>query len=237
MKQSLLILTMMTISLACSARADYEEKRELSLDARGIDTLRIEAGSGRLAIDGVAGAREISVVATIEVDDDEDDARKFIESDLVLTLEQDSDTARLKSYFDRQFWDYSRNAAVHLEVRVPDGMHLDVDDGSGPIMIENVRGDIRVEDGSGSIEMKEVGGNVEVDDGSGGISIEGVNGNLVIDDGSGSITVRRVAGSVTVDDGSGSIDVSDVAADLTIVDDGSGGLRYSNIAGRVQDDS
>ncbi len=40
-----------------------------------------------------------------------------------------------------------------------------------------------------------------------------------------------------MDDGSGSIDVSDVEEDLIIVEDGSGGLDFSNIAGRVETDS
>lgn len=42
-----------------------------------------------------------------------------------------------------------------------------------------------------------------------------------------------MAGSVTIDDGSGSLDVSDVEKDLVIVNNGSGGLGFSDIAGRV----
>ena len=235
-----LIPAFMVMALASTASADYEEIRELALDARGIDTLRIEAGAGSMDIVGVSGGNEITVVATIQIsDNDDDEARERIASDMMLSLEKDSDTAELKAWFESGGWNWGRGDSprISLEVQMPEGLHLDVDDGSGSIEIENVRGDISMDDGSGSLSMKDVGGDVEIEDGSGSIKVSGVGGNLSINDGSGSITVKGVAGSVTVDDGSGSIDVSDVEEDLIIVDDGSGGLDFSNIGGRVQKDS
>ena len=220
--------------------ADYEEARELSLDTRGIDTLEIKAGAGSLDVVGSAEATEISVFAMIEIDtNDEDEARETIEEKMVLVLEQDSDTAKLTAYFEDGGWNWGwgDSPRISLEVQMPEGMHLNVDDGSGSIEIENVRGDVMMEDGSGSLSMRNVGGEVRIEDGSGSISVSGVGGDLSINDGSGSITVDGVAGSVTVDDGSGSIDVSDVEEDLIIVDDGSGGLNFSNIGGRVEKDS
>jgi len=237
--RSLLIMAMFIASLADAAWNGYEEVRELTLDARGIDMLNIENGAGGIDIKGVSGASEIKVTATIQVPGKNDDkARKKIEEDLVLTLDQGSDTAVLKAYFnDRGFFDFGDNPSVRLEVRMPEAMHLVVDDGSGAIEVDNVRGDILLDDGSGSITMVNVGGEVEIEDGSGSISVMTVGGDISINDGSGSIEVRGVAGTVTVDDGSGSIDVSDVGEDLIIVDDGSGGLNFSNIAGRVESES
>jgi hypothetical protein len=217
--------------------ADVEEVRDLRLDTRGIDMLNIDAGAGSLEVVGVGGSDEIAVTATINVQGLSDArARDKIESDMVLTLEKDSGTARLNSYFDSGGWSFGGSPSIDLDVRMPEGMHLVVDDGSGSIEISNVRGDISVDDGSGSLTMTDVGGNVDIEDGSGTLTIEGVGGDLNIDDGSGSITVRQVAGSVVVDDGSGSIDVSDVAKDFIVVDDGSGGVTFANIGGRVQTD-
>ena len=240
MMRSILIMTMFMASLANAAWSDYEEVRELTLDTRGIDMLNIDNGSGSIDITGVSGASEITVTATILVPGkNEDKARKKIEEDLILTLVQDSDTAVLKAYFEqgRGFFNFGDSASVQLDVRMPEGLHLEVDDGSGSIEVSNVRGDIILDDGSGSIKMVDVGGKVEIDDGSGSISVQGVGGDISINDGSGSITVRGVAGSVTVDDGSGGIDVSDVEEDLIIVEDGSGGLDFSNINGRVETES
>jgi hypothetical protein len=217
--------------------ADFEEVRELRLDTQGIDMLNIDAGAGSLEVVGVSASDEITVTAAINVPGLSDArARDKIESDMVLSLDRDGATATLKSYFDNGVWGFGGSPSIALEVRMPEGMHLVVDDGSGSIEISNVRGDISIDDGSGSLTMTDVGGNVDIEDGSGTLTIEGVGGDLNIDDGSGSITVRRVAGSVIVDDGSGSIDVSDVAEDFIVVDDGSGGVTYANVAGRVQTD-
>lgn len=237
--RSLVIVTMFTASLAVAAEAGFEEERELKLDTRGIDMLSIDNGAGSIDIQGVSGSSEIIVMATILVPGRNDDkAIKRIEDDLELTLDKNSDIAVLKAYFEESgFFRFGDGPSVHLDVRMPEGMHLEIDDGSGSITVENVRGDVMLDDGSGSITMINVGGEIEIDDGSGSISVTTVGGNISINDGSGSIKVRDVTGTVTVDDGSGSIDVSDVAEDLIIVDDGSGGLDFSNIAGRVETDT
>ena len=237
--RSLLIMTMFVASLADAAWNSYEEVRELKLDTSGIDRLNVDNGSGSINITGVSGSGEIIVTATITVPGINDDkARKKIENDLLLTLEQDRDTAVLNAYFKQGgFFSFGGSPSVQLDVLMPEGMNLKVDDGSGSIDVDNVRGDIVLDDGSGSITMVNVGGKVEIDDGSGSISVSGVGGDISINDGSGSIKVRGVAGSVIVDDGSGSIDVSDVEEDVIIVDDGSGGQKFSNISGRIETDS
>jgi hypothetical protein len=236
--RSIILLAMFTVNLAAAAGEDYEEQRDLSLSATGIGTVDIEAGAGSLEVSGVSGADEIIVTATIQIPDrDTDNARKIIESDLVLTLEKREETAVLKAWFDNRFWRRGDTPSVHLLVHMPDNLNLAVDDGSGSITVSDITGAIRVEDGSGSITMTSVGGEVQIDDGSGSITVDDVGGDLSIDDGSGGIKIRGVAGSVIIDDGSGSINVSDVEQDLIIVDDGSGGLNISNIKGRVDKDS
>ena len=222
--------------LASIAWADYEEERELTLPTRGIDTMDIDAGAGSLEVIGLDGADQITVNARILIDDDEDDAKRRIESDMTLTLEQDSDVARLVAAFDSGVFGWGDSPRINLVVTVPSTMHLRVDDGSGSIEVSDVHGDIRIDDGSGSVVMTDVGGEIVIEDGSGSLTIQSAGGDVSINDGSGSITVQGAAGSVTVDDGSGSIDVSDVEEDLIIVDDGSGGLDFSNIGGRVETD-
>ncbi len=235
-----LTLAAVTLAISGAAFADYEEVRELSLDTRGIDMLEIDAGAGSMDVVGSDTVSEITVVATIHLDtSDEQRAREIIEDRMVLVLEKHSDTAKLNAWFEDGGWNWLRGdgPTIALEVQVPEGMHLNIDDGSGSIEIENVRGDIVMDDGSGSLSMRNVGGQIEIEDGSGSITVTGAGGDVSINDGSGSIKVRDVAGSVTVDDGSGSIDVSDVEEDLIIVDDGSGGLNFSNIGGRVEKES
>jgi DUF4097 and DUF4098 domain-containing protein YvlB len=238
--RSVLIMTLVMSTQALGAWGDYEEVRELTLNTRGIGTLVVENGAGSIDITSVSGTDEISVTATILVPGkNEEKARRKIENSLVLTLEQVRDRAELKAYFRNGggFFNFGDSASVTLDIRLPEGLNLDVEDGSGSIEINNVRGSVVLDDGSGSLNLVDVGGDVEIDDGSGSISIRGVGGDVSINDGSGGITVKDVTGSVIIDDGSGSIDVSDVRKDLIIVNDGSGGLDFSNISGRVESDS
>ena len=114
-----LILGMFTVSLANAAWRDYEETRDLTLDAGGIDTVQIEAGAGSLEVRGSADAAAISVTALIQVPEKEEKARNVIESDLVLTLERDGDTAVRKSYFDSGGWGWGDRQSIGLAVEVP----------------------------------------------------------------------------------------------------------------------
>lgn len=213
----------------------YSEVRDLTLDAGGLDGLSIEAGAGSLEVTGVDGADSITVTATIQLEErNESRARELIEERAVLELERSGSTGELVAKFDGGWWGGS--GAIALEVEIPRGLELVVEDGSGSMKILRTGGDVAIDDGSGSIVVEDVGALV-IEDGSGSIDVENANGDVRIVDGSGSITVRGVQGSVTVDDGSGSINVSDVEMDVIIEDDGSGGLNVSDVRGRVEADS
>lgn len=236
--RSLIVMMMFAASLTYAAWNGYTEDRELELDAEGVSEFEIEAGAGALVVTGDDSLDTIRVTATIHVpDEDEDDAVDVIEKSLRLSLDRRDDKARLEGWFEDQGWNwFSDSPWVDLDVRVPHGITLDVDDGSGSIKVLRVHSDVVVDDGSGSITIDGVT-SVYVDDGSGSIDIANVTGDVEIDDGSGSITVEHVGGSVRVDDGSGSIRVDDVEHDLIIVDDGSGGLNASNVRGDIENDS
>ncbi len=236
--RSLIVMTMFAASLSYAAWNGYTEDRELELDADGVEQLEIEAGAGTLVVTGDASLDAIKVIATINVPDrDADDALEIIDESLTLSLDKDRDEARLKAWFESQGWSMWRDSPwVDLDVRVPHGIALDVDDSSGSVKILQTHSDVIVDDSSGSIQIEDAK-SVVVDDGSGSIRIENVEGDVEIDDGSGSITVEHVGGSVRVDDGSGSITVNDIEHDVIIIDDGSGGLNASNVRGVIDNDS
>lgn len=216
--------------------AGYEEERELTLAAGGLQTLRIEAGAGSLRVAGAPGVDQITVSALLQVEErDPDEARALIEQGLRLSLERDGNRAVLVADFDRVGW-RGRGGAVALRVEVPEGMVLDIDDSSGSIGIRGTKADVTIDDGSGSIEISDVA-TVDLVDGSGSIKVSDASGDVTIEDGSGSILVERVGGTVRIDDGSGSIRVSDVAKDLIIEDAGSGSVNIAGVQGTVETDS
>ena len=235
--RSLIVMAMFAASLSHAAWNGYTEDRDLELSTQGISAFEIDAGAGSLEITGVADLQEIQVTATINVPDkDADEAIKIIAEDLRLSLEKDRDRAILEADFDHRSWSFDDSPSVDLNIRVPHGLALLVDDGSGSIKVINVRADVSIDDGSGSIKVEQAN-SVIIDDGSGSIKIARISGDVSIEDGSGSITVEHVGGSVTIDDGSGGIDVLDVEHDLIIVDDGSGSLNVSDVRGTIEQDS
>ncbi len=235
--RSFIVMAMFIASIANADWKDYSETKELSIDAGGIEQLRIEAGAGSLDVKGVAGLDDIAVTATIVVKGaDEEEARSLIDKRMTLTLDAEGDRAQLMSIMKDGFLGIGPNARIDLEVRVPAGTAIDIRDSSGSIDLYDVEADVKIDDGSGSIDVHNVAG-VTIDDGSGSIDVSDAAGDVSIVDGSGSISVQSVQGSVTIDDGSGGIKVSDVEKDLVIVDDGSGGVKYSDVRGVVDQQS
>jgi len=232
-----IVIAMFAAGLAQAGWSNYEEVRNLDLDVDGISELSIKAGAGSMDVTGVRGLEKISVKATIVVPDaDEDDALKVIEKRMTLSLEQKGSEARLNAWFDDGFMGFGSDAHIVLEVSVPQGLSVNIDDGSGSLDVTDVVGDVTIDDGSGSIDVDNVA-NLKIDDGSGSIDVDNASGDVFIVDGSGSISIDHVKGSVTIDDGSGSIKVSDVENDVTIVDDGSGSLTITDVRGSVNQET
>ncbi|MCK5722043.1 MAG: hypothetical protein KAI84_05855 [Gammaproteobacteria bacterium] len=246
-----IIVGLAIIFFAVNAQAStYREKRELNMEAKGIQVLDISCGAGALVIEGKE-QQDIKVEAEIEIEGISDKkAKEFIKDKIELSLELKGTVAYLKSKINDSFWgpkDVRVNLIVtlppHLNLKVDDGSgstrlrHMDGDvsikDGSGSIEVSDTKGNLTIVDGSGSIDVRNIQGDVTIKDGSGGISAEKIGGDLTLMDGSGSIEVSGVDGGVLVDDGSGSIDIHDVEKDVTIESDGSGSCNISGVKGGV----
>lgn len=246
-----IIVGLAIIFFAANAQAStYREKRELNMEAKGIQVLDISCGAGALVVEGKE-QQEIKVEAEIEIEGISDKkAQEFIKDKIELSLELKGTVAYLKSKINDSFWG-PKDTQVNLVVTLPPHLNLKVDDGSGSTRLRHMDGDVNIKDGSGSIEVSDTKGNltivdgsgsidvrniqgdVTVKDGSGGISAEKIGGDLTLMDGSGSIEVSGVDGGVLVDDGSGSIDIHDVEKDVTIESDGSGSCNISGVKGGV----
>ena len=230
--RNILILALLLAGTA-GARAEFEEVRELTLGTAGVSRLEIDAGAGNLVVTGLANENQVRVRATIQVRGNEEKARRRMEEKMNLSLERDGEVARLTARFEQEYWSIGKGPTIHLDIAMPASLGLAIDDGTGSILVRDVRGDVVVEDGTGSIKLEGVGGNVEIKDGTGEITVSDVGGDLVIEDGTGGIDVVGVGGSVTVDDGTGHIDVADVGRDLLIGESGTGGVAYRNVKGSI----
>ena len=232
------------LSLTAQSRCEYGDVMELSAAAG--DELLIISGSGSLEVEG-GSSGDIQVTATLCASD-EDWLR-----DLDATLDQRSGRWILDTHYpERRNRGWGDNyARIDLVVRVPDGMALEVEDGSGSASISGVGrlvvtdgsgdltirgvGDVTVDDGSGPVIIEDVTGSVELSDGSGGVDISDVTGDVWVDDGSGSIEVRSVGGTVRVEEmGSGQLRVDGVRGDLVVEDGRYERIRHSNVEGELR---
>lgn len=214
----------LVLTAAFSASATATDRETLTLDSKGLTSLRINAEMGFLHIEGTDAGKQIEVVA--EHTGDKDKHR--------LSLKKEGDTGVLISHIEGWSIGWVKDSKIDLTVKVPAGLSLDIEDGSGEITLARVSGKTRIDDGSGSIAISNHQGDLRIHDGSGSIDIANVIGNVDIDDGSGSIEISKVDGHVTIDDGSGSIDIDTVSKGVTIEDEGSGGLRTRNINGGLE---
>lgn len=214
-------LTGCIINVNAAGMSDLDhQQRELTLDSQDLQSLIAETGAGSLEIIGVEGLTQIKLVADIYSNKD---------SKVILTLEKKANKAKLKADIEQNGLNHD-SPYIDLKLQVPANLALDIDDGSGAIMISKMTADINVKDGSGDIEVSQINGNLAIDDGSGDIEVRQHNGNLTIKDGSGAIKVTDVSGNITIDDGSGDIEVANVQSAVTITD-GSGDINVFNTKG------
>jgi len=204
--------------VAFAAIAEETQEKQLTLSSADVSALNIDAGAGKLQVEGKEGATQISVEAIIGSGDVSD-------VEYTLTLEKRGNTAILISNIDSRWYS---NAYINLFVTMPSNMALDITDTSGSMQVKNIQQSLNINDGSGSMDIDNIGGDVDIEDGSGKITLANIDGDVTIKDGSGSVSIEQVRGHVSVDDGSGSIRV-DTAKSFKLIDDGSGSVTLANI--------
>lgn len=227
---------------------DYTAPRNAVVDAAGARVIRVHALAGELKIRGRDGLSKVDVRGTARASDED-----YLK-EITLSAERHGDVVDVRVNIpERNFVGIGRfYRALDLDIDVPAGAALEVDDSSGDLEISDV-GSLDLSDSSGDITLQHIGGELRVEDSSGDMQIDGVKGDVRLSDSSGGIDVSRVVGSVTViedssgdievhdvsgtvhveRDSSGSISVQDVGGDFIVDRDGSGGIEYSRVKGNV----
>lgn len=229
------VLSAWLILLVSAGLSAFETTRNLSLPVEGLKNAEIRAGAGSLTVVGREGLTAIEVNAEIVARHvREEDMEEFLKDRVELVLEKRGDSAVLVSRVREtlRLFSFDGGTVINLTVSVPKTLPLDIDDGSGSLVAQDLSA-LRIDDGSGSIKVERIAGDLTIDDGSGDIQVYDVAGSVSVDDGSGGIVIRRVGGSIEVDDGSGGIDIDDVGKDVRLISTGSGGVDVSNVKGRV----
>ncbi|MEX0741090.1 MAG: hypothetical protein WD071_17285 [Pseudohongiella sp.] len=224
--------------LSGAALAEECKDINFTLDSNDVRSLTLDVGAGYLGIIGSADDN-----AVIEVQAQACAGTSSQLEDMDILYQRRGDTWEVETEISEQnfnvfslFSGDNQHRRIDIDLMVPAGLLLAVEDGSGNIDIRDVQGEILIDDGSGDLQISDSSGPVRIDDGSGDIELSNIDGRVDIDDGSGSMTLTRTMG-VHIRDGSGDINIRDVEGDAVIADDGSGDMRIERVSGNVMVES
>jgi hypothetical protein len=119
-------------------------------------------------------------------------------------------------HFHWGFW--GSGGSVHVDLRVPHNLNLDVNTGDGDVNAQPVSGNIRITTGDGNINASGLHGQIYLHSGDGRIDSSGMDGSLEVDTGDGHITIDGRFDWLRAETGDGSIDAS--AANGSNIGDG-----------------
>lgn len=244
-------LALFAFASAAGAQSDnpcrHKADRSSNIDAAGARMLELQSGSGAVQVIGKAGLNRVVIRGTACASDAD------LLEEITLDVRREGSSVVVRANVrdhDRSYdWRNNEYARLDIVVEVPAGIAAEIDDGSGELDLSNLgavrindgSGEItasdlaslRIEDGSGEIRVSDVAGAVDIEDGSGEIELRNIGGSIEIEDGSGEIDIRVARQGIRISDSSGGIGVSDVGGDFIVENDGSGGIAYDNVRGRV----
>lgn len=117
--------------------------------------------------------------------------------------------------------------SIHFEITVPENCDVQLDNGSGRVIVQGTSGDIRLRTGSGGIEARDLSGQIALKTGSGGIKIDSVQGQVDVSTGSGGIESYALQGRISLKTGSGGIRMQrGFLVGSSHITTGSGGITF-----------
>jgi len=239
----------------------YRTKASLRLPVAQEQALLIDAGAGSLEIEGTNGD-QLEVEALIITSSLRKKAtgrfiKKYLELDTATTRKGD---LKVKSKFslleprqkvsankwgeEREYTVYkfplwralgTPVSKIHLRVKVPRGVALHISDRSGPVVLQNLQGNVYLSDRSGRVTINNLDGDLVATDRSGRFVAKNISGSFQVQDRSGRLQIQQ-AGTAgqhnQVKDRSGRVILQEVAGHLEL-DDFSGRIQLKDIAGQV----
>lgn len=192
--------------------------REFQTGERAV--LHVEARSGAVAVEGVAGDR-VHIEAVVHVWSD-----LAVEADEAASLvargmEQDAHRVIVRAPSMPQtegwsLWGGKRGSRVDYIIRVPTETAVRVLSRSGRVQISRIQGRVHAEAASGRCSIDHIRGDAAAISRSGSLTVEHVDGDVMVEARSGRIEVSHVSGAATIEARSGAAEVRDIGGELRV---------------------
>lgn len=225
LRQSCLLVVLVLALCPGSAGAQATGSFMRTLEAGGLRELDVSTGSGSIDIAGGPGS-EIVIAGHIEVrrSRGQDPEAIVDEIEAAPPIELDGQTLRIG---DRDPRRYRAQVSISYEIRLPAGMSVVSETGSGSQTVTGIDAEVEASTGSGAIVLTSIGGEVIAETGSGRIQADAIAGAFNGRTGSGVISLTQTAsGDVRASTGSGRIELRGVV----------GGLNATTGSGRIEVD-
>lgn len=250
MRRAVFLLLLCAPLAVCAAeRCKFEAPRQLDANLTGVKTVQINVNSHDVHVTGSRGIDGLTLTGRACASD-----RSTLEA---LTVSQRREGDRLivdvggELHISFSFFRDSYRS-LDVTVKLPPGMPLDVQVGSGEADVSGVAqldsgvgsGELRVRDvagkvassvGSGAIDMERIGALELGSVGSGEATVRAIKGDARVGSiGSGEVKLSQVSGNVHADTlGSGEFSVDEVGGDFHLGAKGSGEVNQRDVKGKV----
>ena len=212
------------VLLAGFAGPAFAERIERTFDVRPGGTLRVDAASTSISIEGGSG----DVVVEIERKNGNDD----IAEDYDVDLRQDGDDVIVDIKRKRKVFNWDWRKGLEMTVRVPRDFNLDVGTSGGSVRVGDLSGETRVRTSGGSLRLGDMDGPVYAKTSGGSIQVERTTDLVEISTSGGSITLGDTGGSVKARTSGGSITIARARGDVVASTSG-GSITIEEVAGSL----
>lgn len=217
--KKIICLCLAVIFLASPAFADEVIKREFDISKGNRLVLETEIG-GDIYIKGWDGNKIMVKAEVIRMDED----------DYEIDFDLSSTVLDIRVEKNGSWWKRDRGE-IDFSIKVPNEFNIEIETAAGPVVIEDVKGEVSGKTAGGSLDFYGIDGEINFRTMGGSIEAKKINGRLDLKTMGGSVTVTdsKVDGKVSTM--GGSILIEDVDGDL----DGStmgGSVTYRNVTGR-----
>lgn len=103
------------------------------------------------------------------------------------------------------FFNRANFYTVHLDVKIPDSLDLDLHTNNGKISVHDLSADVTADSSNGKIELTKVDGNVDLKTSNGIINVTGVQGDVKAETNNGKVNINNVGGDLRVKSDNGAI--------------------------------